>query len=184
MVFWTISSVQQYRWQVAMHGSLKMTLRLPSTEILGDRDLYFSFRISSQKEFEYLCRFAARCSFQWMSSNNLMPASTSLSPSANFETVTDLPLGSGSIPHLTQRPFSSELKTIVEREVLIIGVLQLEDVSSIVRKNYRQRQRILMPNDVTRDDAGQGKMYKYYVYTHHVRSSDWNLLFVLSSVST
>jgi hypothetical protein len=64
-----------------------------------------------------------------------MPA-PSLSLSANFETVTALPLGSSSIPHLTQGPFSSELKTIVGREVLIIGVQQPEDVSS---KIYRQR---------------------------------------------
>jgi hypothetical protein len=84
--------------QVVMQVSLKMTWRNHSLKS-GETDLFFTFRISSQQAVFLTVPYpvaAARCSFQSLSTNTLMPASVSPNHSAKFQTVTVLSLGSGS----------------------------------------------------------------------------------------
>jgi len=69
-------------------------LKKQSSECWPDNDVFFSFRISSQTPCPVA---AARCPLHLMSSNNLMAASVSPSPSVNFKTVTVLRWGSGSL---------------------------------------------------------------------------------------
>jgi len=86
-------------------------LKKSSAEIWEDRDLYFSFRTSSEKEciIMSLCPglLHAALSIE-CPQKNLMPVLTIPSPSAKLEKVTALSLGSGS-------DFSAYLRTLFFR---------------------------------------------------------------------
>jgi len=69
-------------------------LQKQSHEVWQDKDIFFPLRISSQIPCPVA---AARCPSQLMSSNTLMPAAVSPSPSVNFEITMVLCWASGSL---------------------------------------------------------------------------------------
>ena len=115
----------------------KHDLKKSSTKFGRQKDL--SFFSSASHHARILTVPCHSCCCSLLVPNTLMAASVPLSTSINFSTFTVLSLGSGSGHSAPSRPlfFFPNFNKMVWFELLNMGVQQLEDVFSVVHKNFR-----------------------------------------------
>lgn len=98
-VIWIITTSSAI--QVVMHKSLKMTWRNQKLNSGGTKisssPSEFHLLVGSKNPHNSLSSCCCCCSYESVSSNTLMPASVSPSPSVNSETIMVLSLGLGSV---------------------------------------------------------------------------------------
>jgi len=112
----------------------------PSTEVWPEKDLLFSFRISSQSANALIILWpaaAARSSLQSTSTNTSMSNSVSPRPSVKFRPSGSSHQAQAQVPQLLQGRFASELQQDGRMSAPGFDLPQLEDAFTFLIANLR-----------------------------------------------